>query len=254
MTLHVHNRLAGSTTNQHLGLECQCRQSNIILPSTYEKLPGTWICPGSPYAAPCPGSEKYEEIRDDGIITWAHRAMAELQKSHGPPRDSMPLLLLWSDANPMTVVLPSQLLHLVYLQRGSNGNQTAGQLGHEMFHVWRTPTSTHHWVHEMLAQVNRIDFERTLGLAEYAEGEIQNARDNAKASIEEAMQVTALPYPIGCYERLLILGLDLRAAAGCDALVSLSTSFTQNGIPDFDGWHKSLLRQRRRAVERVLQG
>jgi hypothetical protein len=239
-----------------LGLRVQCQRSSnsTVLETSHETSPGSWRCPGQPYAPGCDGGESYVEIRDASLLDHVHRAFDLLGSTYGQPLTATRTLAVDGE-HPESVYERYSDVHLIYLVRDSNGNQKASQIGHECFHRWCTPPGVFHWVHEMLAEMFKVDLLVAAGLEDYADLiRAEARREAAEVPVHDLRSRPTSSWTGSFYGRALVTGMRLREAVEPEALQRLARVYDQAGRPDADGWLATLSDEKATVAAGILTG
>lgn len=224
---------------EKLGVSVRCQTSNRMIGAQHERAPGFWVFPGYPG---CSGGEGYSEVRDYRLA-WIPKIFDRLHAMFGPSLGmANPTLVL--EGEYAESALQPGCMHLIYLFRDSNGYQYAQQMAHECFHRWVTPTEVHHWTHEMLGEVFKVECIAELGMPGFVDQHVlPNAeRDATRLSVEQfqVVPVRDNPEAVALYARALLTGLALQKVVGVSAFWRLASMFDDSGTPDINAWIRSL--------------
>jgi hypothetical protein len=220
----------------HTSLVLQCQRSHRWLSDRYAH-GDTVACPGPPVTPDCPGGETYDRLdaEREGLVA-AVQFVADLLHQPEPPHR----LELWRgelpETKPVQAARPDA--RLVYVQRGSDADQTAFQLGHEAAHVvLRTGPGGFGWRHEMIAVLTSVEWTRaTRSLAYHARTVDYLRALAAAADPAKVLSCERLPYPTGMYGWLYMLGTDLIARVGWQPLVELAEGAAGSPPPPLREW------------------
>jgi hypothetical protein len=230
-------------------VQCQRSPNSTILTAAHMTAPGTWTCPGDPYAPGCSGGEVYFFLDDP---EWRRRfdecvrlCESEFGSSLNPDVETV----FFVGEEPESVFEAHAGYHSIYFQRDSDIYQMNYQLGQEVFHRVCTPSGTNHWAHEMLSLLFSFDYLDSVGFGDYRKRQAAKLRaESQQLSITGMMEVSAMPYPEGMYGRAFVTGERLRDEIGWSLLKPLARMFDSGGKPDVVAWKRSLSDEAQAAI------